>query len=157
MPVAITCEVVTTLMPVIHPEGWAVARQHGSRHATSYLLSKPGAEVEAVLERCVHGRLRAAYPAAEHDIEIRPGHVASDELTSLLGSLVAAVQRAEPRCRRIVFAAPLGDVATLAAAESAGFRYVVDVDLPGASLSLAVAEPAWVTSVDMDLDRVPGT
>jgi hypothetical protein len=56
-----------------------------------------------------------------------------------------------------VFGAPRGDLATLTAAENAGFRYIVDVDLAGASLSLAVAEPPWVTSVDMDLGHVPGT
>ena len=48
----------------------------------------------------------------------------------------------------------------MAAAESAGFRYVVDVDVPDEDgvveqLSLLVREPDFVTHVDMDLDHVP--
>jgi hypothetical protein len=57
----------------------------------------------------------------------------------------------------VVFAAPVDDLEIVAAAEAAGFRYVVDVEVPGEDLSLLVAEPEWVTRVDMDLDRVPGT
>jgi len=40
------------------------------------------------------------------------------------------------------------------AAEMAGFRPVVDVDVPGAELRLFVAEPVWVSNID--LQRVPG-
>jgi hypothetical protein len=141
----------------IRPEGWAVAEQQSSRHAARYVLSKRGAYVDAVLERCAHGRLRDAYPVAEHDIEIRVDPMPPDGLTSLLTALTSAVQRADPKCRRLVFGAPEGDLATLAAVQNAGFRHVVDVDLCDVSLSLAVAEPSWVTSVDLDLQRVPGT
>jgi hypothetical protein len=59
-------------------------------------------------------------------------------------------------CGRVVFDADAGDAATLAAAEAAGFRYVMDVDLADAALSLLVAEPARGTAVGMDLDRAPG-
>jgi hypothetical protein len=145
------------MMSLIRAEGWTVVDQQNSRHATRCVLTKLGTNVDATLERCAHGRLRDAYPVAEHDIEIRLDDAPTDEVTALLGALSAAVQQADPQCRRVVFGAPGGDLATLAAAENAGFRYVVDVDLAGASLSLAVAEPSWVTSVDMDLDRVPGT
>ena len=61
----------------------------------------------------------------------------------------------DPRCRRVVFAAPVDDLTSIAAAHAAGFRYVVDVDIPGEELSLLVAEAHWVTA--MDSDRVPGT
>jgi hypothetical protein len=142
---------------LIHAEGWTVVDQQSSRHATKCVLAKLGTNLDATLERCAHGRLRDAYPVAEHDIEIRLDDAPTDELTALLGVLSAAVQQAAPQCRRVVFGALVGDLAALAAAENAGFRYVVDVDLADASLSLAVAEPSWVTSVDMDLDRVPGT
>jgi len=148
---------VTPMMSLIRDEGWTVVDQQHSRYATKCVLSKLGTNLNATLERCAHGRLRDAYPVAERDIEIRLDDAPIDELTALLGVLSSAVQKDDPQCRRLVFGAPLGDVATLAAAEQAGFRYVVDVDLAGASLSLAVAEPSWVTSVDMDLDRVPGT
>jgi len=145
------------MMSLIRAEGWTIIDQQSSRHATKCVLTKLDTFLDARLERCAHGRLRDAYPAAEHDIEIRLDDAPTDELRALLGALSAAVQQADPQCRRVVFGAPLGDLATLAAAENAGFRYVVDVDLADASLSLAVAEPSWVTSVDMDLDRVPGT
>src|SRR4029450_3884728 len=149
------------MMALIRAEGWTVVDQQNSRHATRCVLTKLGTNLDATLERCAHGRLRDAYPVAEHDIEIRLDDAPTDELTALLGALSAAggpaEQQADPQCRRVVFGAPRGDLATLAAAENAGFRYVVDVDLAGASLSLAVAEPSWVTSVDMDLDHVPGT
>jgi hypothetical protein len=115
--------------------------------------------VEVVLERCVKGRLRAAYPVAEHDVEARfDGPIPEPAaVTSVLERAVATVLESDPQCRRVVFAAPEGDVATLAAAERAGFRFVVDVDLPDGPVGLAVAEPEWVTAVDMDLDRVPQT
>lgn len=138
-------------------EDWIIADQQSSRHATRCVLTKLGTTVDATLERCTNGRLRDAYPVAEHDIEIRLDDAPTDELAALLRTLSAAVQEADPQCRRVVFGAPRGDLATLAAAENAGFRYVVDVDLADTSLSLAVGEPSWVTSVDMDLDRVPGT
>jgi hypothetical protein len=145
------------MMSPIRVEGWTVVDQQSSRHATTYVLTKLDTFVDATLERCAHGRLRHAYPVAEHDVEIRLDDAPTDELTALLGALSSAVQQDNPQCRRVVFGAPHGDLAALAAAEKAGFRYVVDVDLAGASLSLAVAEPSWVTSVDLDLDRVPGT
>jgi hypothetical protein len=157
MRAATTCEEVTRISSLIPAEGWTIVDQRSSHHATKCVLTKPGTTLDATLERCAHGRLRDAYPVAEHDIEIRLDDTPADELTALLGALSAAVQQADPQCRRVVFGAPRGDLAILAAAEAAGFRYVVDVDLAGASLSLAVAEPSWVTSVDMDLGRVPGT
>ncbi|GCE44881.1 hypothetical protein Rhow_000507 [Rhodococcus wratislaviensis] len=48
-------------------------------------------------------------------------------------------------------------MATIAAAEAAGFRYVVDVDVAESELSLLVSEPGWVTEVDIDLEHVPGS
>ncbi|MFE0678986.1 hypothetical protein [Streptomyces sp. NPDC058867] len=71
--------------------------------------------------------------------------------------MTAAVTEQDPRCRRIIFAAGSGDLARMRAAEAVGFRYVLDVDLGREELSLFVAEPAWVTHTDMDLDRVPGS
>jgi hypothetical protein len=98
------------------------------------------------IERCTAGRLYNAYPVGEYDVEIRlPG--GAD--TGLLRDLVTQIEVSDPRCRRVVYAAPAGDLADIAAAEAAGFRYVVDVDLPGdASFSLLVAEPGWVTRLD---------
>lgn len=110
------------------------------------------------LERCATGRLRDAYPVNRHDVEVRlTEQLPAEEVTKLLGATVRAALERDPHCRRVVFAVAVGDLVTMAAAEAAGFRYVVDVDIPGAELSLLVAEPDWVTAVDMDLDRVPGT
>lgn len=109
------------------------------------------------LEHCVGGRLRDAYPVNAHDVEVRiDAEVGPAELADALGAAARDAFGADPRCRRVVFAAPAGDLAAMAAAEAAGFRHVVDVDIPGAELSLFVAEADWVTNADMDLDRVPG-
>ncbi|WP_063043873.1 hypothetical protein [Nocardia pseudovaccinii] len=133
-----------------------------TRSRTSVLLEalRPadhsGTTIE--LERCATGRLRNAYPVNTHDIEARidptlPG----PSLSELLSALATAIHAAEPQCRRIVYAAAVDDPDARAAAEAAGYRHVVDVDLPDTELSLMVNEPAWVTAVDMDLDHVPGT
>jgi hypothetical protein len=57
----------------------------------------------------------------------------------------------------VVFAAPADHGEVLKAAQAAGFRHVIDVDVPGAELSLLVAEPGWVRKVDADIDKVPGS
>ncbi|WP_408899891.1 hypothetical protein ACJ5H2_22195 (plasmid) [Nocardioides sp. R1-1] len=113
-------------------------------------------------ERCLDGRLAASYPAAEHDVELQVTGVAPDDLGRVLREESDRILEKDPECRKVVFAALAADLAAVAAAESAGFRYVVDVDVPdeeGAveELSLLVREPDFVTHVDMDLDHVPGT
>lgn len=114
--------------------------------------TQPSLPVSA--ERCATGRLRSAYPVSEHDVEIRvPGADAE-----LLRSAIAEVMAADPACRRIVYAVAEGDLIATTAAEAAGFRYVVDVDLPdGAALSLLVVEPDWVTATDHDTDAITAT
>ena len=78
-----------------------------------------------------------------------------DRLAEILAKTAHEVLGNDPRCRRVVFAAPVDDLTSIAAAQAAGFRYVVDVDIPGEELSLLVAEAHWVTAIDSD--RVPGT
>ncbi|MFI7135572.1 hypothetical protein ACIBQ1_58680 [Nonomuraea sp. NPDC050153] len=110
------------------------------------------------LERCVTGRLRGAYPVGARDVEVRVSPTATGKaMTRLLQRVTEAVTRTDPGCRRLVCPVPEGDLDRMAAAESAGYRYVVDVDLPGEQLSLLVHEPEWVTRTDMDLDRVLGS
>jgi len=137
--------------------GRIVMRRDGDRVATVELV------------RCVTGRLRLAYPVAVHDLEIRVMDVATfGDLTAVLGAVVSAVWKSDPQCRKIVYAvtrdepengplSPFSAIEAAEAAEAAGFRYVVDVDIADAELSLLVAEPDWVTLVDMDLDHMPGT
>src|SRR5689334_22518710 len=114
------------------------------------------------VERCVDGRLAAAYPAARHDVELRVDGVPPEELSSVLGREARRILADDPNCRKVVFAAPAKHVKIIAAAEAAGFRYVVDVDIPAGlndgdghdgkrtttELSLLVLEPDFVTHVD---------
>lgn len=115
-------------------------------------------------ELCLEGRLASAYPASRHDVELRIEHLdalAESEVTNLLARESTKILARRPACRKVVFAATPGDTITIAAAEAAGFRYVVDVDVVEdgrvLQLCLMVKEPAFVTDVDMDLDRVPNT
>ncbi|MEX0427611.1 hypothetical protein AB3X52_08275 [Nocardioides sp. DS6] len=122
------------------------------------------------VEHTLTGRLGPAYPAARHDLELRVSGVPTEELAAVLTAESERILREEPACRKVVFAAPAGDVAVMEAAEAAGFRYVVDVDIAAdpagphpdghdgtLELSLLVREPDFVTQVDPDLDHVPQT
>jgi len=111
--------------------------------------------VELGFRRCISSRLRDTYPVSYHDIELfglndAPPHA----FARALAELSEAVLKADPLCRRVVFAASAGQADMTLAAEMAGFRQVVDVDVPGAELRLFVAEPVWVSNID--LHRVPG-
>lgn len=100
----------------------------------------------------VASRITEAYPVGHRDrlLELHPG------VTAEAVQLVAeAVMRADPRCRRLVLAVREGDIDTIALAERAGFRYVVDVDLRDAAYSLLAAEPAWVLEESRHIDDVP--
>ncbi|WP_157570593.1 hypothetical protein [Microtetraspora malaysiensis] len=158
------------VMPALSvPDPWTAETLSRTRGSGELRLRRPasgtagaasggdGVLVEVRVERCVAGRLREAYPVGAHDVEIRVADGTPPALrTEVLAVLVGAIRAADPRCRRAVFAAPVDRPDVVAAAQAAGFRYVLDVDVPGAELSLLVAEPEWVTCVGMDLDRVPG-
>ena len=114
--------------------------------------------VELTVQRCADGRLRNSYPLSGHDIELCAiNDVAPQALTPALAELSHAVLDADPLCRRVVFAARADNADIRQAAQAAGLRHVVDVDVPGAELSLLVAEPHWVAGIDADLHRVPGS
>lgn len=140
--------------------GWETVQESGSRVAADLRVRRGGGNgvtVDVRLERCATGRLRDTYPVGAHDMEVRIGAGCPQDVRSaLLRALTDAVQAADPRCRRVVHAVPVGERDWTAAAENAGFRYAVDVDLGQEELGLLVAEPAWVTGTDLDLDRVPG-
>lgn len=144
-------------LPTLHlPESWTGAGHRRSRTRTEYVLRPPDSdELTLVVERSGSGRLADAYPVSTHDIEVQLSAARPGTLTLVLAQVAAAVQQDDPLCRRVVFAAPARDLSVIAAAEQAGFRYVVDVDIADGPVSLLVVEPAWVTGVDMDLDRVP--
>lgn len=131
------------------------------------LLRREGSKsVTVEMQWCAAGRLRNSYPISARDIEVRLfGLASSDELTTALAAVVAAIHSAEAHCRKVVYAVEsngahqgrISRLATIAAAEAAGFRYVVDVDVAESELSLLVSEPGWVTEVDIDLEHVPGS
>jgi hypothetical protein len=143
-------------MPPLGP-GW---RQLGSRERSVRLRfdDQTGTAVEFAVRRCADGRLRDTYPVGAHDMEIYAvNDIAPQILTRALAELSRAVLDADPRCRRVVFAAPADHADIEKAASAAGFRHVVDVEVPGVELSLLVAEPGGVRKVDADIDKVPGS
>ena len=109
------------------------------------------------VERCAAGRLRATYPVGRHDVELRVDGADAERLGHVLADGAERILIGDTACRKVVFAAPVGDAQAFRACLDAGFRHVVDVDLPHEQVSLFVREPHWVTAVDMDLDRVPQT
>ncbi|TMR89437.1 hypothetical protein [Nonomuraea basaltis] len=133
---------------------WQATVQAWTRSAGRLHVHGDGVNADVRVERCAAGRLRDSYPVGSHDMELR---VCGEPLAEILRTLADAVTKADPQCRRVVYAAPEGDLERVAAAESAGFRYVVDVDLADEQLSLLVAEPDRVTTTDMDLGHVPET
>ncbi|MGW3497441.1 hypothetical protein [Streptomyces sp. NPDC001020] len=142
------------------PGGWKTTVESWTR-STGRLrlhLHGQGIDIGVRVERCAAGRLREAYPAGARDLEVRiDGGCPHNALAELLLTLVDAVRAADPRCRRIVYAAAEDDQDTIAVAAAAGFRHAVDVDLGEQQLSLLVAEPDWVSAIDMDLEHLPGT
>jgi hypothetical protein len=127
-------------------------------HVSLRFDDETGTAVEFGVRRCTSGPLRDAYPISAHDLEIYAANdVAPQTLTRALPEMSRAVLDADPRCRRVVFAAPTDHAAVAEAIVAAGFRHVVDVDVPGAELSLFVTEPSWVSKVDSDLHKVPGS
>lgn len=123
----------------------------------------PGKHIEVQLERCALGRLRNSYPVSAFDIEVEVFGATGKTLTDVLRATAEAVFAQEPSCRRLVYAVTrVPDDETTEndqaeAAADAGFRFVVDIDTDTEELILFVAEPGWVTSIDPDLDSVPGT
>jgi hypothetical protein len=148
---------MTAVPPLPVPDvdaGWQTTVQAWTRSTGRLHLRGDGVNADVRVERCAAGRLRDTYPVGSHDMELR---VCGEPLAEILRTLADAVTRADPECRRVVYAAPEGDLERVAAAESAGFRYVVDVDLADEQLSLLVAEPDRVMRPDVDLGHVPET
>ena len=129
--------------------------RNGTEGDVRLRFDQEGTPVEFSARRCADGRLRNAYPVSAHDVELDVLNGAvPQQIMRPLAVLTQAILNSDDSCRRVVFAAPADDHALVAAAQAAGFRYVLDVDVPGAELSLLVAEPRWLT--DFDNDRVPG-
>lgn len=99
-----------------------------------------------------HGDLVDAYPASTHDRELVIEGV--PELNAIR-EYVAELLIREPRCRRVVFPVPEGDLEAIRWAEDAGFRYVVNVETRVAAYSLLIVEPDWVLAQPWALNRIP--
>ena len=140
-------------IPILGPgSDWVWAERSRSRAQVVLTVERSGVGTSVVLERCVAGRLGAAYPAHAHDVEIR---LAVEDLSAgaeLVADLAGAILAADPACRRVVVAASAGDIRSIGALGDAGLQHIVDVDLPGTQLSLLVTEPGWVAAVDIDLE-----
>ena len=134
------------------PEGWAQAfnaTHHGELIGATYV------------QFIIKTPLDASYPAGVRD---RLVHVVNAEDESVGPEVLQLTAEhlfaQDPECRRLVLAAPVENVPQIARGESAGFRYVVDVDVKGGpdgveELSLLAAEPAWVIEESKHLDDVP--
>jgi hypothetical protein len=119
-------------------------------------FSHDGNAIEFSARRCAEGRLRDAYPVSAHDVELNVSNKSAPQLiTRPLAALTQVILNSDDSCRRVVLATTAGDEAIVSAVEAAGFRHVLDVDVPGSELSLLVAEPSWI--IELDDDRVPGS
>jgi hypothetical protein len=134
--------------------GWTELRGFGRDVRLRFDQERTTIEFSA--RRCVDSRLRDAYPVSAHDVELDISNSpAPERVTRPLAALTQTILNSDESCRRVVFAAATDDEAMVSAVEAAGFRYVLDVDVPGAELSLLVAEPSWI--IELDDDRVPGS
>lgn len=135
-------------------DGW---RQYRVGSGELRLVHRSGIGIHATSS--LDGRVRSAYPVGAHDVELYatgvPDVALLQDFPADLAELGQTVLDADPKRRRVVLAIGVDDVDLLDAARAGGFRYVVDVDIPGEELSLLVLEPVWVTHADADLDKVP--
>lgn len=98
------------------------------------------------------GEFVDAYPAGTHDRELL---IEGDPTPEAVAEVTAQVLESDPRCRRVVLAVGDHDLAAIAWAEDAGFRYVVDVETRSGDYSLLVAEPEWVLAQPQILEDIP--
>ena len=136
------------------PPSWAAAPVSAEPgFESTFAVTEDGAPRGSVsVVRVAKSELDAAYPASVRDRLLVPSPDAPAEALQLVSE---RVMEAEPACRRLVVSTPEGDVAQIARAERAGYRYVVDVDLPDRAVSLMAAEPDWVLEESRRIDDVP--
>lgn len=100
----------------------------------------------------VGNELDGTYPIGIEDREVRIHQGSSSGAIALA---VHTILTDAPRCRRVLLALPVGDLDAMRTAEDGGFRYVVDVDTHRSSVSLLVAEPAWVLAQPSAMEDIP--
>ncbi|MEE2523645.1 hypothetical protein V1639_13500 [Pseudarthrobacter sp. J75] len=137
------------------PESWQAAEVPNDDAGTSrrYQVTNGGVPAGTVLvEFVVATAVAETYPVSARDRLLTPDADAGPEALQLVSERVMA---ADPGCRRLVLAVDEGDLNAIARGEAAGYRFVVDVDIPGRSLSLLAAEPDWVLETSRYMDDVP--
>jgi len=100
----------------------------------------------------LNSELKDAYPVSAHDRVLYPS---LDAVAGSVQLVSEEIMRRDKACRRLVIATPEADVEQIGRAESAGYRYVVDVDLHDRAVSLMTAEPSWVLEESRRIDEVP--
>lgn len=134
-------------------EDWAI-QPGASSEAHEYLVAYRGEPRGGVkVEYATASKVRYAYPAGVHDRFLTLFQGATAETLQLVSETIWAE---DPQCRRLVLATAEGNIEQIALAEQSGYRYVVDVDLPGGEeVTLMVAEPDWVLEESRNIDVVP--
>lgn len=117
---------------------------------TVFEAGSPRGTVEVAPVR--NSKYKATYPIGSRD---RLLSVSDDAAAAAVQLVSEHVLAADSRCKRLVIACAEGDLAAIDRAEAAGYRYVVDVDLPDGSASLMTAEPARVLEQSRRIDTVP--
>jgi hypothetical protein len=115
-------------------------------------VSSSGATARIGVRRARDGEFVSAYPAGTHDRELA---IEGDPTSEALASIADQVLRNDPRCRRVILPLPERDLDAIAWAESAGFRFVVDVETRSGGYSLLVIEPDWVLAQPHILEEIP--
>lgn len=136
------------------PASWQLARQSPlAGWEAVYDVSEDGVARGSVrVARVLDTEYAPTYPVSGHDRLLEPSDDAAPEALQLASEQTFAD---DPRCRRLVVAVPEEDLEQIERAEKAGYRYVVDVDLPDRAVSLLAAEPEWVLEQSRGIDIVP--
>lgn len=121
---------------------------------TRYVVrDEAGSVLGGVDARFVSGNdLDGTYPIGIEDREVR---IHDGSAPAAIALAAHTILTEAPRCRRILLALPLGDLEAMRTAEDGGFRYVIDVDTRHESVSLLVAEPAWVLAQPSAMEDIP--
>lgn len=132
---------------------WSAAERPAGHDTTVYEVTE-GSETRGVVtvHHVKNTDLRLAYPVGLRDRLLEPS---DDAVAGALQLVAERIFEADPATRRLVVAAAAEDLPAMQRAEAAGFRYVVDVEIPGQVLELFVAEPAWVLEESRRIDDVP--
>ncbi|MGH3653571.1 hypothetical protein [Glutamicibacter sp.] len=136
------------------PESWRLAEvpaARGFEHGFEIF------EADQARGRCdvvlsLNSELKDAYPVSAHDRVVYPSE---DAVAGSVQLVSEEIMRRDKACRRLVIATPEEDIEQIGRAESAGYRYVVDVDLHDRAVSLMTAEPSWVLEESRRIDEVP--